>query len=70
MNDQIGINRKVNQRPALELEDRLARIAVGLVLVNGVVRTVWPVRWFFSSSVTTGMPFKLRVTSSDFSDCG
>ena len=30
----------------------------------------WPVSGFFSSSVAVGMPFKLSVTSSDFSERG
>ena len=56
----------MDQRALLELENQIARIAVGLYCVTAC-RQVWPVIGFFSSIVATGMPFRPSTTSSDFS---
>ena len=44
----------MDQRALLELEDRLARVAVGLVLRTRRRGQVWPVIGFFSSAVSDG----------------
>ena len=65
----FGIHREMHQCTLGEHEDRLARVAVVAVLVDGVGGGLAAER-VLQPSVTSGMPFTDSTTSSDFSDFG
>ena len=66
--NRLGIGGEMDQGAALEREDRLARIPVPLVLAARVLDGLTAKRVFQFDRGDTGMPLRLSVTSSDFSD--